>query len=289
MHLLARNSRVLVVCASILLASHTASADDAETELGWTTTGELSVLLTEGNTETSSFGLNLGALRTWEDARFELKLGGLMVDTTTSTRRAVGTPDSFQLIESSNSATTAENYHLKGRYDRDLSERMFWYAGAGWERNEFAGFDNRYSVIGGFGHVWRDDDSARFSTFYGLTWTKQDDIIENPTVADDFGGFQLGWDYWRQLSGNTAFDSDLVIDGNLDESEDLRADFLNSVTVSMNDTLALKVSLHLLWDNLPALTAVPLEDSIGLPTGLAALVELDDLDAILTVGVVFTR
>ena len=49
---------------------------------------------------------------------------------------------------------TAENYYLRGRYDRNITERFFWYGGVGWDRNEFAGIKNRMTVFGGVGNLW---------------------------------------------------------------------------------------------------------------------------------------
>ncbi len=282
-----RVSSFVTLLVALLIAVAPAYAED-EKELGWSFVGELSLVLAEGNAEATSAGFNLAFTHAWEDADFVLNLSGLQVETGTTTRLAVGTIDAFRIIEDSSTETTAENYAINGRYDRKISERLFWYTGAGWERNEFAGFDSRFNVVGGVGHNWFETDTAHFKTYYGLTYTSQDDLIENLAIDDGWVGIQLGYDYGRSLTDNTTFASTLVVDTNLDESEDVRADFLNSLAVSMTDALALKVSLQLRYDNLPALVEIPLFDNANALLG-SVLGELDELDSILSVALVLKR
>ena len=85
-----------------------------------------------------------------KDDLFELKLGGIKVKTTTTTVYAVGTADA--VFEDKVTDTTAENYFLTGRYDRNISPKFFWFAGAGWDRNIPAGIQNRYVGFGGVGN-----------------------------------------------------------------------------------------------------------------------------------------
>ncbi len=57
-----------------------------------------------------------------------------------------------------------------------------------------------------------------------------------------------------------------MLDENLSETDDVRADWTNSVTAAMSDNLALKASLQVLYDNLAALAGVPLgSDSVLVP------------------------
>ena len=55
----------------------------------------------------------------------------------------------------------------------------------------------------------------------------------------------------------------------------------DAVTVTMNDRFALQVSLLALWDNMPALEAIPLNG--GPPT---VLVELEEFDTVFTASLV---
>ena len=282
----ARNGlAAMVLCMSILLAS-VALAEEAEKELGWKDVAELSLVSARGNAESDTFGFKNTAVRTWDNATFTLAAGGLRAETGTITRVGVGTPADFRIVERTDTVLSAENYFLRGQYDRKITDRLFWFVGASWDTNEFAGIDNRYALTAGVGHVWFDDETSRFSTSYGVTFTQQDDIVEVPGVDDSFIGLRGAWDYWRQLTGNTEFGSVLIIDTNFDESEDYRADFTNWVSVAMSERLALKVSYQFQFDNLPSLQSVPLETLAGTATGETVLAELDDLDSLLTVALV---
>ncbi len=272
-----------------LLAVSAAHSQEEETKLGWAKSAEFSLVSTSGNSETDTLGLAAAFVRTMEDASLTLTANGLRAESTTTARRAVGTsPDDFVVDETSSTELTAENYAWGARYDRQLSDRVFWYAGLTWERNEFAGFSERVVGLGGLGHLWWEDESSHFKTDYGVTYTSQDDLVPAPGLDDAFLGLRLSYDYGRSLGRATRFGSTLVFNQNLAESEDWRADFLNSLAVSMSEKLALKVGVKMLYDNLPALGVLPLEFADGTPTGDVATFVLDDLDTVVTTALVVT-
>ena len=280
--------RVLLAVTILLTASAgTARAQEDDEELGWSDTAELTAVFTGGNAEASTLGFKNELIRDWESSDLVIGVGALRAESTAFTRTAVGvSPLSFQLTKDSVTALTAESYYARGQYSRELSPRTFWYAGTGWERNTFAGIENRYSWGGGVGNTWVDDDTSTFKTGYGLTYTVQDDVAETTDGNDTFGGLRLSYDYRRQLTANTEFTSLLVADENLQETEDFRTDLINAVAVSMNSQLALKVSWQLLYDNLPSLIGIPLMGVNGLPTADTVFTELDTVDNLLTFALV---
>ena len=140
--------------------------------------------------------------------------------------------------------------------------------------------------MGGAGNTWWDSDRTRFSTDYSLTYTIQNDVIDDGSGPEGFGGLRVSWDFRRQMTGTTAFTSVLAINENLDTIEDLRADFANALLVEISETLAFRTSLKLLFDNLPSRTTVPLEQPAGTPTGGSVRVPLDKLDRVFTVALV---
>jgi putative salt-induced outer membrane protein YdiY len=213
---------------------------------GWKDTAEFGLVSTTGNSEALSFGLKNTLSKTWGKSSFALKTGAVRIETTTKTR-AVTSGTTF--TETEVTEPTADNYYLNGRYDRRFTERTFWYGGAGWDRNRFAGVKNRYTGVGGIGNVWMDTDDHKFRTDYGVTFTDEEDYNE---FSDNFAGARLGWNYLNKLGQNSVYINDLVLDQNLDESSDFRADMINSLAVAMSDRLALKLSLRVLYDNEPS-------------------------------------
>lgn len=278
---------VLLLLAVVLVAAPVAAQDEEAPKIGWFDEAELSLVSTGGNSQSETFSLRNTLTRLWAGAALKITIGGLRAESTAVSRSAVGSSAAdAQLIESSTTAVTAERYYLETRYDRPISERWFWYAGAGWDRNEPAGIKNRTAIGSGVGNIWFDREAARFRTDYGLTYTDQEDVVEAAGADGGFAGIRLSSDYWRQLTATAEFTNLFSIDQNLDDSDDLRATMVNTLSVRMSDSLALKLSHELQFDNAPSLVAVPVLTPQGTPVGENLLVEADDVDTTLSLALV---
>lgn len=264
-----------------------AAQDEEQRETGWFDQAELSLVATDGNSQSETFSLRNTLTRVWDRAEFRFTLGGLRAESTAVSRSAVGASAAeASLVETSTTAVTAERYYLAGRYDRTLSDHWYWYASGGWDRNEPAGIQNRSTLAAGVGNTWFEDESARFRTDYGLTYTDQEDVVAASGAAGTFAGLRLSTDYWRRLTSTTEYANLLTLDQNLDETDDLRATVVNTLTVKMSDSLALKLSHEVQFDNQPSLLAVPVVDGAGVPVGEDLLVEADDVDTTLSLALV---
>ena len=289
-----RTTRKILGAAAVLaavpfLTSTTAMGQDETT--GWKDTAEFSLVMTGGNTETSALGLKNKLWKRWDKSAFELNAGAIKVETTTVTKTAIGTTTVFSIDEVSSTEKTAENYYLNGRYDRMIHERFFWFVGAGWDRNEFAGIENRYTGYAGVGNIWVQKEKIFWSTDYSASITKQDDVTPDPAIDDTYPGLRLSSAFKYDFGKNASYGNDTIVDVNLNETEDLRVDMTNWLAVSMSEHLALKLSLQVLYDNLPALEAVTLLEFDGLTgtfidMGNTVPAELDELDTILTASLV---
>lgn len=279
---------LIAAVAVVTLGARTAGAQEGEEEKkNWSLTTELSAVQTVGNSESSTFGLAASLRRLWERSEAKFDAGGIRAESVLKTRRAVGTSvTSFVLQEDEKRDKTAENYFARGRYDHKVTGRFAAFAGVDWLRNVFAGIDSRFLVAAGAANKWRDDDRMRFTTDYSVTYTFQEDVVDNPFTKKDFPGARFSYDYWNQITETTKFTSTLIVDWNLDNTDDVRADFINTLPVSINSRLSLKASLQLLWRNDPALTEVGLFDLSGTNTGQKVLVPLEELDTIFTLALV---
>lgn len=276
--------RRIVALAALLCTFWTPSIAE-EKETGWFDTAELSYVATGGNSETSTLGFKNVLTRKWDRSALTITAAGVHANATTFTRTATGTdPSNFVVVESEDSETTAETYLFDARYDRELSESFFWFAGLKWDRNRPAGTQNRYAAVGGVGNTWRDDDKIKFRTDYALTYTDQEDVVEVPGASDSFVGLRGSWTYEHKFGENTTYVNEFAVDENLDETSDFRLEMLNSVAVSINSHLALKAGLRLVFDNEPAFEQLALIGSI--PPGQTVFVELDDLDSVFTTSMV---
>ena len=104
---------------------------------------------------------------------------------------------------------------------------------------------------------------AHFKTDVGATYTIQKDVDPAPGADDAFGGVRVSVDALRHLSESAQYTSVLVTDANIRDTDDFRADWINSLSVSLSDRLAFKSSFQLLYDHQPALLNVPLFDTGG--------------------------
>ena len=281
--------RVLCALSAIGLAlaglpAGSAAQDEA---FAWQNSSELSFVSTGGNASASTLGLKSTLIGASGANTVKLELGGVRGETTFRTLTATGTTGSFTVNETTNSELTAESYFARGRYDRSFGT-AFGFGGLGWDRNTFAGVQNRYAFVVGLGNAFVDSETSRFKADIGATYTIQKDVDPAPGVDEGFGGVRASVDAMRRLSESTEYTSVLIVDENLENTDDLRADWTNALAVSLSERLAFKTSLQLLFDNQPSLLAVPLFDTGGTPVGSDVLTPGDEVDTILTVALVIT-
>lgn len=278
----------LVTPFALLLAASPAAAQAGPADGGWAFTAKFSTVFTGGNAVSSTFGLNSTVNYRHQNYELEFESGAVRTESGIRSRRAVGTESDFVVDEETVWEKTAEAYFARARYDRKTSERFVLFAGMDWLRNTFSGIDSRYLIAIGAGNVWADSEEFRFKTDYGLTYTFQHDVVENPFAKTSFPGIRASWNLTRQFTVSTRFTSTLIADLNADNTDDVRADFRNALSIAINRSLAFEPSLKLLWRNDPALKGIDLFTSAGEPTGDKVLVPLEKLDTFFTVALVVT-
>jgi len=280
----------LVAVVSVLLAllsAFTSGAQDEEKKekLGWSSKAEIGFVLTAGNSESQTLGFNDTTRRVWKKALLEIKAGALKVETTSDLGFAIGTPTDFTVPEVT--ATTAENYYLGAKYDRDVTERWFWFVGAGWLRNEFAGIKDRTVVSAGMGNVWFDRDRFSFRTSYGVSNTDQKDVVKTPNVESRYFGLQLNSNLRKKFGKGSEYGNDFVFNASMADSDNWRWVMDQWVSTSLTELLALKVTLNWLYNNVPAYAEYPLlEGNPPMDLGNTVLVQLEKLDTIFSVSLV---
>ncbi len=278
-----------VVGLGLLLFSPSLSSADEEKppELGWGAEAEISYVQASGNSDAKTLGLKARIERKWARSRLELKASGLRASSGERERTAVGTEETFVVEERSTSELKAENYLLNGRLERKVSERFFWNVVATWERDRFAGIDNRTQGVLGVGNTLIDRERLKLRTTYGATLTHVVKVDESPDADRTFFGAQLTWVLEVGLGQNAKYTNTLDLDDNLEEVKDFRVDMVHGLSASVTSHLALKVSLQWLYRNRPALVEVPLTSSEGELAG-TVLVPLEKLDTKLTTALVMS-
>jgi len=277
--LLGAVTSVAVLLANVSAASGQASQDE------WYSSSEFSFVRTGGNAESATLGIATTVTRSWERTEIKIEAGGVRTRSTRYSRMAVGTETDYSIHETSDSDVSAEHYNAGLRIDRRFSERTSVFAQSGWTRNTFSGIRHRLVNVLGVSTRWTATETQRIRTAYGFTHTIQQDVVPDPERDGRFLGLRLSTEYWRQVTGNTEWTSNLVMDGNGDDPSDLRADWTNALSVSMNEHLGLKTSFRTTFDNEPALARVPLVSRGGEEAG-SVLIPRKEFDRVFTVALV---
>lgn len=266
----------LVTCPAHLLSA--AEETDEDKARRWSDQAELTYLATSGNANAETLGFRNTLVRHWNKGQATLEAGAIRAEDSRRNRSAVLLPSGrIRIDELTSAQLTAESYFLRGRYEREFSDRKFWFLGTGWEQNNFAGIDRRVSSVGGVGFKWYEKDDEFFSTDVGITLTDERDLAG---TSRTFTGARFSWSFAARWTATTFFESQLKLNQNLEDFSDSRADLINSVAVAMTSRLALKLTLQLLFDTQPALETLEVVDEMGQATGEVIALELEQLDSI---------
>ena len=239
-----------------VLASLAPDDDPDEPLSGFYDIADLSLVITGGNSAATTLGLRNLAEYYWETSSLRFDLGGLSTESRSRDDRvAVETGDGgFNVVEADRQKT-AENYFANLRYDYSLSDRWYTFAIGGWDRNRFAGFDDRWQGALGVGWIAVDKDRTKLDLDIAGTYTSESPILGG---TNEFGGVRLAYAYEQHLTENTSFFSTLVLDQNLKNTDDLRADFFNAIEISITELIFLRTSFRVLWRNDPLFETLPL-------------------------------
>ena len=234
-----------------------------EPKFGWSNDTDLSLVVTEGNSDAATLGLSDQLHYVWKQARFEFEVNVVRSNTS---------DDRFFLVEPglefpvgsapSNPPTSlitpepepdVANYLIRAGFERKISLRWLWNTGASWYRNHDAGIRYRYIVFAGVGNTWADHQRRRFVTSYGISYTDRQKKGPDPEIGRRFPGARVGWDYTERFNAVTTFDSDLGMNASFSNRADYSINTLNALTVSVNKRVSIKVSAQWLFENEPAL------------------------------------
>jgi putative salt-induced outer membrane protein YdiY len=264
--------------AASLLAVLAAVPAGAATVPGWYSSTDLSFGLQRGNTKTLNAGLNTSLTRQW--LRTAWKTNGSFVrnDVSEPSRIAVGTPGNFT-TDFGETVTKSEKVFVNSDLQRRLTERFFWNVAGNFERDEFAGLDRRVLGAVGVGYLWqKPDNSGLFRAGVAATYTSQQETNPDPTKEEEFAGARLTLDGEKRFGerNQNMVTSNLIVDQNVQDTDDLRFNWQNALSVAMNQRLALKFGVQAAFDNQPARVKFPL---------LGTDIEVEDFAEKLDVGV----
>lgn len=231
--------------------------------------GRVDVNLTSSSGNAASRSVGIGAEATREISRIRLALDGAVLRASTGevVRRAVGTPDDFEILSSVRSQVSADRSHLRARVSEagllegsSAATGLHFFGAAGWERDGAAGVSGRYEVTAGvevgFGETSnRVMKPVEFGA--GLSFLHQRDEVNDPDVGDTTVGLRVDG---RSAGTIGAAEVSLVTAStwNLRTRDDLRLDVTGAIAMPVTARLAFRSSAQVLYDTRPALERVPL-------------------------------
>ncbi len=274
---------ILVLVISATFVSSALAQAPNEPKLGPANNTELSLIVATGNSRATTVGLRNVYLYRWTNAEFGWEGGWIRAASRDGDRFAVERDGGFDVIEP-DTAIDSERLFSKLRYQRQLSARHDWVSNFDAVRDEPSNINRQFVLAAGLGTTWHRTDRLTFRTAYGVSYTDEDLVVEG---ANRFGGYRLFYGLKTLLATATTVDSELTADGSFNIGDDIRADWLNGVSIAINTRMALKSSVRILFRNLPALEALELRSPLGIVVGTVD-VPKDRVDTALTTSLVIT-
>ena len=279
---------IWILATIVVVGNPRQTAAQDKPEPGWKFKAQAATVWLGGNSEASTYALSTSIKRIWPKATWSNSAGMLRTSSTMKTTRAVGTTESFSIDEETDREATAESYYARTKVDRDLGDKMHVRAGLDWLRNTFAGIDSRFLLAAGAGYTFSDTDELSAKLDAAVTYTFEEEVVDNPFAASKFPGLRAAYDVNYKATESTTLESGLTADLNLDNTDDLRLDWANAISVAINSSLSLKPSMLIQWKNDPALEEVDLYDAAGAKTGDKVLIPLSKTDWFFNLAIVLT-
>lgn len=252
MHILLRAFLTFSLSAGPAVEGVLAQEEEEAPPRPWTNSADLALVFTTGNSSISTISVSDKFIYNWSRSR--ITLDGSALKTRTEERELGNVGGEIQVDK--RSRTTAEEYAASARYRYRFYEGLFAFSSAGWQRNELAGIENRYTVAAGLGYQIIDDERTKLSAELGADWTREDPVALD---ADDFAGGQVRTTVQRQITDVATLDSEIELLENFEDTDDLRVNWLTALTASLSKVFAVKLSYLIRFDNQPVTELVPPE------------------------------
>ncbi|MBE0605069.1 MAG: DUF481 domain-containing protein [Deltaproteobacteria bacterium] len=237
----------MLASAVFLLAAPAAFAAEPKNDKVWSDQAELSLVNTTGNTETTSMaGKNTLSYRFLPRATGTWRIGGL--------------------YSSDGGATTAEKYDTELRLDYMHTERVYTFAMAGWNKDRFAGIDQRYYGGAGVGYKLLVGPKHFLLGEAGLNYTQEnytDNTSSGFLTGRLFGKYEYAITKKNRLSQSVEYLYDFS------DSSHFKVNTETAVIAALTDTFSLKAAYVVRHDHKPVPADLEKTDT-GLTVALVA-------------------
>lgn len=277
-----RHRRLLAFSFVLVALAIPARAQDPEPadERPWSASAEFSAVVVTGNSESTTISLANTFEYAWERAELIVDASALRTETTNLVFVNVDGDLTVNDVED----VTAENYQVTTKYRRELSERFLWYGSLGWDRNELSGIADRYSAGAGVGWRLIETERQKLTGEVGATYVDETRVPGTDPREQTFANARAFMGYERKIGDDSKLTGELEVLENLDDTDDLRANAVASLTSTLTELLSLKVSYKVRFDNQPVVLVIPDQDPE--PPNVTRQYEFDEVDTIFSAALV---
>jgi putative salt-induced outer membrane protein len=188
---------------------------------------------TGGNTQTVNVGANADAVRQTDYDKLGFYFQDVFARSTVN----------------GNTQTPAKQVKGGGRYDRDLTERLYAYGGLDAEKNVPANVRLRILPQTGLGYHIVKSDPLTFNVFAGYAYNHQINYAPPNTIESEA---MLGEETIHKLSPTTSFHQKLVLFPSITESGEYRGQFDAGLVTAIVRSLNLTLTLSDRYDHKPS-------------------------------------
>jgi hypothetical protein len=254
-----------VTAVAIVLLLGSAAPGRAQVAVGWFSSTDLSAVVATGNSDTINVGATVNLRRQWLRQSWITTASFSRNDVRDPQRLAIITGNSV-VIEKGDFVAKSEKLFANTVFERRVTERFFWNLGGTGERDKFAGLNSRLTGFAGIGFLWQSVQGSGFFKFGAAgTYTAQNEVIDDPDTENQFAGVRFTLDGEKRFGEQLqhAFTSNLIVDENLQDTDDLRANWQTALAAAISQKLALKVGAQIAFDNDPQLIDHPTTVALG--------------------------
>ncbi len=154
---------------------------------------------------------------------------------------------------------TAERYYTNLRLDYLFTEHWYAYALGSWLRDEFAGFDNRYSLGPGGGYKFLIGPKHFLLAEAGLNYTQEDYVVEKEESFVEgraFGKYEYAFTEKNRVSLGSEYLHDF------DDTSNYKSNSEAALISALTDVLSLKVSYEVRYQNRPIPSELEKTDTV---------------------------
>lgn len=225
--------------ALAVVAAGSLFAQQAPPAKAWTSSAGAGLAITSGNSDTQSLNLSFATA-------YDPKTGRLFK------------ADALYLRGSANGETQVDKATALGRYERTLSERLFWFGEISYLRDPFKAIDSLISPIAGVGYQVIKTESRILSVDGGVGATLESSPARGSETS---GAIKAGESFEWKLSPTSKITQRLNGLWKTDDFDDALYHFDAGIATTITSRAELKLSYLYDYKNKPAVAGIEKGDS----------------------------